>query len=178
MLSAVSSLKGLTFMDPTQFKSVTGGTIKSLATIIGQPTQVSILQIPAGTTVAGTLIQKPFMQIGLNSNSYSNVTADGISIIKNSCFYLLGVISGIQQPTSNNVKVDVYPTISNDAINIKAETTISSIKVIALDGHTISTISPNMESTVVHVNSFPNGIYALLIKTKVGFSVTKIQVVK
>jgi pectate lyase len=178
MLSAVSSLKGITFMDPTQFKSVSGGTIKSLATIIGQPTQVSILQIPAGTTVAGTLIQKPFMQIGLNSNSYSNVTADGISIIKNSCFYLLGVISGIQQPTYNNVKVDVYPTRSSDAINIKAETAISSIKVIALDGRTVAAISPNVEFTVVHVNSLPNGIYALVINTKEGFIVTKIQVAK
>jgi hypothetical protein len=90
ILSSVSGLKGLTYMDPTMFKNVTGGTVKSLATVAGQASQVSILEIPAGTTVAGTPINQNFIQIGINSASYAQVTGDGVSIIKNACLYLLG----------------------------------------------------------------------------------------
>jgi pectate lyase len=90
LLSSVGGLKGITYMDPTQFKNVTGGTIKSLATVGGQASQVSILEIPAGTTVAGTPINQKFIQIGINSASYAQVTGDGITIIKNACLYLTG----------------------------------------------------------------------------------------
>ena len=98
VLSAVSSSKGITFMNPASFTSVTGGTVVSLASVKDQPTQVSILQIPAGTTVSGTLVPQNFIQIGLNSTSYANVTADGVSIVKNAIYYLLGldIVSAVQ----------------------------------------------------------------------------------
>ncbi|MEO7313150.1 MAG: T9SS type A sorting domain-containing protein [Chitinophagaceae bacterium] len=90
VLSTVAGLKGITYMDPAQFRNVNGGIIKSLATIPGQSSQVSILEIPTGTTVAGTPINQKFIQIGFNSASYSQVTADGVRIVKNACFYVMG----------------------------------------------------------------------------------------
>ncbi|MFD2162290.1 T9SS type A sorting domain-containing protein [Paradesertivirga mongoliensis] len=90
ILSSVGSLKGLTYMDPSQFKNVSGGTIQSLATVGGQVSQVSILEIPAGTTVSGTPINQKFIQIGINSASYAQVTADGVTIVRNACLYLMG----------------------------------------------------------------------------------------
>lgn len=90
LISSVGGLKGITYMDPTQFKNVGGGTIKSLATVGAQAGQVSILEIPAGTTVAGTPINQKFIQIGINSASYGQVTTDGVTIIKNACLYLMG----------------------------------------------------------------------------------------
>jgi pectate lyase len=90
LLSFVGGLKGITFMDPTQFKNVSGGTIKSLAIVGAQAGKVSILEIPAGTTVAGTPINQKFIQIGINSASYGQVTTDGVTIVKNACLYLMG----------------------------------------------------------------------------------------
>lgn len=178
VLSAVSSLKGITYMDPTQFKSVSGGTIKTLATIIGQPSAASIFFIPAGTTVAGTLVQKPFIQVGLNSNSYSNVTANAISIIKNSCFYLLGVISGINETTQAASDLKVYPTIAKELINIRSNTLLKSIKLITIDGRVILTKSSDSNEELLNVSALDNGIYCLVVETTVGVTVRKIEVVK
>jgi hypothetical protein len=83
LINSVNSLKGITYMDPAQFKNVTGGTIRSLATIGGLASQSSILEIPAGTTVAGSPINNKFIQIGINSNSYAQVTDDGVAIVRN-----------------------------------------------------------------------------------------------
>ena len=90
ILSGVSGLKGLTFMDPTQFKNMVGGPVKSLATVDGQAAQASILEIPAGTTIAGVPVNHRFIQIGINSASYAQVTADGVNIVRNACLYLTG----------------------------------------------------------------------------------------
>ncbi len=97
VLTAVGSAKGLTYMNPSNLKSVSGGTVSSLAIVKGQTVQVSVFEIPAGTSVAGTLIKKNFIQIGINSSSYANVTDDGVSMVKNACFYLLGVFTSKQQ---------------------------------------------------------------------------------
>ena len=88
ILSGVSGLKGLTYMDPTQFKNLSGGQITSLATVGGQASQASILEIPVGTTIAGVPINYKFIQIGINSASYAQVTADGVNIVRNACLYL------------------------------------------------------------------------------------------
>lgn len=88
MLSAVASSKGLTYMDPSAFTTPSGGAVSSVATVKNNATQSSILQMPAGITVAGTLIPKDFIQIGINSSSYANVTDDGVRIVLNAVYYL------------------------------------------------------------------------------------------
>ncbi|MBN1187930.1 MAG: T9SS type A sorting domain-containing protein [Bacteroidales bacterium] len=122
VISQVGSLKGLTYMDPAQLKSVSGGTIASLANVKGQTAQVSIFEVPEGTSVAGNLLNNGFIQIGINSNSYANVTADGISIIKNACLYLL-----VDGPIVNTENFDVltgisdfrcYPTLVEELITV------------------------------------------------------------
>ncbi|MES2775693.1 MAG: T9SS type A sorting domain-containing protein [Bacteroidota bacterium] len=90
VVSSVAGLKGITYMDPSQFKNVIGGPVKALATIPGQASQVSILEIPVGTMVAGTPINHKFIQIGINSASYAQVTADGVTIVRNALLYLMG----------------------------------------------------------------------------------------
>lgn len=177
LLTYVEGGKGITYMSPSSFNSVSGGSITSLANVKGNSSEVSIFEIPAGTTVSGTLIQQKFVQVGINSSSYANITNDGVSIVKNACYYLLDIISGI----SNNIyneNLQVYPTIARDVVNVKAESTITSIQVIALDGRVIALVRPNVESTQINVNNIQNGMYALVVKTQKGISVSKIQVVK
>lgn len=90
ILNSVAGLKGLTYMDPTLFRNVNGGSIQSLANVDGQASQSSILEIPVGTTVAGTPINHRFLQIGINSASYGLVTNDGLTIVRNALLYLVG----------------------------------------------------------------------------------------
>ena len=106
MLSAVSNSKGLTYADPSQFKTVTGGTIVSLANVSGSPSAVSILEVPAGTVINGTTVPQKFLQIGINGESYGNVTADGLQIIKNALYYLAGkAVPGAPTGTDGTITV-------------------------------------------------------------------------
>ncbi|MBR2261072.1 MAG: hypothetical protein IJ916_05160 [Paludibacteraceae bacterium] len=86
MVSEVNT-KALTYMNPESFTDATGN-ISSIANIKGEE-QVSILEIEAGSSIAGTKINERYIQIGLNSSSYGNITEDGLSVIKNACYYLM-----------------------------------------------------------------------------------------
>jgi hypothetical protein len=81
--------KALTYMNPESFTDATGN-ISSIASIKGEE-QISILEIKEGSSIAGTKINEPYIQIGLNSSSYGNITEDGLSVIKNACYYLMGM---------------------------------------------------------------------------------------
>ncbi|MBR3519210.1 MAG: T9SS type A sorting domain-containing protein, partial [Paludibacteraceae bacterium] len=63
------------------------------------------------SSIAGTKINEPYIQIGLNSSSYGNITEDGLSVIKNACYYLMGMN---QEGTSienieSQKEVSLYP---------------------------------------------------------------------
>ena len=82
MVSEVNT-KALTYMNPESFTDAAGN-IKSIASVKGEE-QVCILEIPVGASVAGTKISEKFIQIGLNSSSYANLTNDALSIVRNAC---------------------------------------------------------------------------------------------
>ena len=86
LLSGIDT-KALTYMNPEQLNDATG-TINTVATIEGE-NQVCIFEMAPGTSVAGTYLKEPYIQIGINSSSYALITEDGLSIIKNACYYLL-----------------------------------------------------------------------------------------
>lgn len=174
VLTSVGSLKGLTYMDPSAFKSVSGGTIQKLASVKDASSQVSVFQIPAGTTVAGTLIPKPFIQIGINSNSYANVTADGVSMVKNTCFYLLGVFTGKSDVTLPLSKVRVYPTRTHDAITIESSAEVRSVQVVSLMGKVVASLAPHANETECHLSQLPKGLFTIVIKTSEGVTIRKI----
>jgi pectate lyase len=178
MISGVSSLKGLTFMDPAQFSSRIG-TINSLAYLKGDPSQVSILQMPMGTRVGGVTFSRPFIQIGINSNSYENVTDDGISIIKNSIYYALGILP---EPTGFQIKkspsVRIFPTLVKDKFFIHAEKPIEFVKLFSIDGRPVLICQPKTPSSETSVSAIPDGIYFVVIKTENDISSFKIEVTK
>lgn len=179
MISGVSSLKGLTYMDPTQFSGRLG-TINSLAYLKGEPSMVSILQMPSGTRVGTVTFTRPFIQIGINSNSYENVTDDGISIIKNSIYYALGILpdpTGLRS-LNNITTVNVYPTLANRVIHVTSELKIKSIQLISLDGKIVETATPNNEMFDVEVLRLSQGFYTLIVRTSEGYVAKKVQIVR
>lgn len=89
ILTAVSSFSGLSYSNPSVFK-LTSGSIDSIANVKTEAVQICILEITPGTVINGTTVPQKFLQIGIHGNSYSNVTNDGLNIIKNSVYYLMG----------------------------------------------------------------------------------------
>ncbi len=142
ILSSVNNSKGLTYADPSQF-TVSGGTISKIATLGGNTAQVGIFEIPVGTTVGGNTTTKRWMQIGINSESYANVTSDGQKLITNTAYYLMGMsIPASTTKTISSFSINgVSGTISgtNITVNLPAGTDLSALTpTIAHNGASIS----------------------------------------
>lgn len=120
MVSEVET-KALTYMNPESFTDATGD-IKSIASVKDE-NQVCILEIPVGASIAGTKISDKFIQIGLNSSSYANLTNDALSIVRNACYYLMGLNSatnaGNFTSASNDMDANIF--VSSDILRITFE---------------------------------------------------------
>ncbi|AXP82035.1 Pectate trisaccharide-lyase precursor [Mariniflexile rhizosphaerae] len=173
MLSVAAGGKSITSMDLAQFKNVSG-TIQPMATIIGQESQVSIFEAPAGTIIAGTTLPNDFIQIGLNSNSYAFVTEDGISIVKNAILYLSGTTLGIDQPQVSDGKTNFicYPTFVTDIVNLKyisAKNELAKLQIVDIQGRIVSTENINIQHGInrftVNLSYQNSGLYFVKLTT-------------
>jgi len=176
VLTSVGNAKGLTYMNPASLKSVSGGSISSLAYVKGQTAQVSVFEIPAGTSVAGTSIKKNFIQIGINSSSYANVTHDGVSMVKNACFYLLGVLtSKTSFRTKDQDAIEMICTQQNGESKFKISIRTNypgtgTISITNVGGKVMISESIRFEqgSNTINVdsNTWPRGIYLIGLKSR------------
>lgn len=135
------NVKALTYMNPEALTDKEGS-IEPVASIKGEEA-VSILEIEAGTKVAGTVIPKDYIQIGLNSSSYANVTDDALSVIKNACLYLLGDLKKPEEATGEglvlleNGEFEIYPNPVKEAmfiVNGSEDAFEASLQIVSLDG--------------------------------------------
>lgn len=135
------NVKALTYMNPEALTDKEGS-IEPVASIKGEEA-VSILEIEAGAKVAGTVIPKDYIQIGLNSSSYANVTDDALSVIKNACLYLLGDLKKPEEATGEglvlleNGEFEIYPNPVKEAmfiVNGSADAFEASLQIVSLDG--------------------------------------------
>lgn len=117
MVNEINS-KALTYMNPESFIDATG-VISSIANIKGEE-QVSILEIEAGSSIAGTKINERYIQIGLNSSSYANITDDGLSVIKNACYYLMGESTQTSSIYKHSL-ISLYPNPMTEHVTIQIE---------------------------------------------------------
>lgn len=135
------NVKALTYMNPESLTDKEG-TIESVASIKGEEA-VSIFEIEAGAKVAGTVIPENYIQIGLNSSSYANVTDDALSVIKNACLYLLGDLKKPEETTGEglvlveNGEFEIYPNPVKEAmfiVNGSADAFVANLQIVSLDG--------------------------------------------
>jgi hypothetical protein len=135
------NVKALTYMNPESLTDKEG-TIESVASIKGEEA-VSIFEIEAGAKVAGTVIPENYIQIGLNSSSYANVTDDALSVIKNACLYLLGDLKKPEETTGEglvlveNGELEIYPNPVKEAmfiVNGSDDAFEASLQIVSLDG--------------------------------------------
>lgn len=135
------NVKALTYMNPEALTDKEGS-IESVASIKGEEA-VSIFEIEAGAKVAGTVIPENYIQIGLNSSSYANVTDDALSVIKNACLYLLGDLKKPEETTGEglvlveNGEFEIYPNPVKEAmfiVNGSEDAFEASLQIVSLDG--------------------------------------------
>lgn len=135
------NVKALTYMNPESLTDKEG-TIESVASIKGEEA-VSIFEIEAGAKVAGAVIPENYIQIGLNSSSYANVTDDALSVIKNACLYLLGDLKKPEETTGEglvlvgNGELEIYPNPVKEAmfiVNGSADAFVANLQIVSLDG--------------------------------------------
>jgi uncharacterized repeat protein (TIGR02543 family) len=160
MLSSVVSSKGLTYMTANAFKAITG-TANSLASIKNNATQSSIIQIPAGTVINGTSLPQNFVQIGINSASYANVTDDAVRIVQNACYYLLGeTFDTGTDIRKTSLNFNYYPTLVENTLNInlieQGETTLI---ITDLFGKTLIKETLYNSTNRIDMQNIVSGIY-------------------
>ncbi len=170
MVSAVDT-KALTFMNPESFTDATGD-IKTIASVIDE-NQVCILEIPVGASIAGTKISDKFIQIGLNSSSYANLTNDALSIVRNACYYLMGLNSatnaGNFTSASNDMDANIF--VSSDILRITFEADDYdevSISMIGISGQVV-------DQDVIEIYSGHNYYERALSSIVPGVYIIKIQ---
>ena len=170
MVSEVET-KVLTYMNPESFTNATGD-IKSIASVKDE-NQVCILEIPVGASIAGTKISDKFIQIGLNSSSYANLTNDALSIVRNACYYLMGLNSatntGDFTSTSNDMDANIF--VSSDILRITFEADDYdevSISMIGISGQVV-------DQDVIEIYSGHNYYERTLSSIVPGVYIIKIQ---
>ena len=184
MVSAVDT-KALTFMNPESFTDATGD-INAIASVKGED-QVCILEIPVGNSVAGTKITEKFIQIGLNSSSFANLTDDALSIIRNACYYLMGIEKGSETDNRNIINTSVpfilSPNPARDILNISCytdENDMVNISVVDAIGRTLQTttieIIQGENNNIVDLSGIAPGIYLLRLEGSHVHATSKIVI--
>lgn len=83
--------------------------VETLASPANQTTYSTIAEMPAGSTMNGTIINQPMLMIGVSEYSTSQLSEQGKQLILNAMYYLLGMrtrepLSGIEQPAAEKAK--------------------------------------------------------------------------
>ncbi len=134
VLSSVAGGKGLMYADPSQF-TVSGGTIDNIANIAGNTAQSGIFEIPVGTTVGGNTTTERWMQVGINSSSYANITDDGVTLMLNTAYYLMG----LPIPASPNKDISTF-----GISGVNGTITGTNISVVMPAGTDLSSLIPSI----------------------------------
>lgn len=66
------------------------GTIATLASPVSESTYTAIADLPAGTSINGTTLPSRLVMIGLSEYSTAYLTQDGLRLVENAVYYLLG----------------------------------------------------------------------------------------
>jgi hypothetical protein len=155
MVSEVNT-KALTFMNPESFTEAEG-TIEPIANIKGEEA-VSILEIAAGAVVAGTSIPQNYIQIGLNSSSYANITKDGLSVVENACLYLLGELkpeqggegTDILLTNAESATLNIYPNPVEELLYIQniGDEKVVELQIFSIDGAMVASFNISLNEGV------------------------------
>lgn len=183
MVSAVDT-KALTFMNPASFTDKSG-LITDIASVKDEEEQICIFEIAEGATIAGVTLTDKFIQIGLNSSSYANLTDEALSVIRNACYYLMGVeiSSNINSLPAASGKMSISPVPAKDVLILSYEASERDVVTLSLVNAMGSTVFvatvevlPGNNVSTIDLSGVETGIYMLKMEGQHIFEMTKLIV--
>ncbi len=121
------------------------------------PNNQSLIEVPVGTTMNGTLVNSRFLMIGLSEYSTANLTETATQLIENSCYYLMGIPipTNICKPKAeqNTYKLSRQ---GSDLVVISGENKINKITIISISGNVIKSAQ---NTNIISISDIPTGIY-------------------
>lgn len=180
MFSEVDT-KGLTYMNPEALTDAVGA-INTVASVEGED-QVCIFEMAPGVSVAGSVMEKPYIQIGLNSSSYANLTDDGLSVVKNACYYLLNYDNMYETTNSELVQNETDDKLmvmaNQQALSVYFNSPCAqqvSVRVVDVAGRVVGAITASVNTGVNQINldmSLNKGVYLLTVDGEIKSNTQK-----
>ena len=142
--------------------------VNLLAVAKGTNTQ-SLVEIPVGTNMNGTIVNSRFLMIGVSEYSTENLTPTATQLIENACYYLLG----IDIPTkifSKAVLAGCKIVQQSDILSVTSEHNIESIQIYAITGSLLFQSKGNNE---IDIGMLPKGIYLVNVVDENGYTISR-----
>ncbi len=185
MVSEVNT-KALTYMNTASFTDKSG-LIIDIASVKDEENQICIFEIASGATIAGVTLTEKFIQIGLNSSSFVNLTDDALSIVRNACYYLMGVEKSTPTETNtlkaSTARFALSPNPAHDILNVSCEADeydVIRISVVDAIGKTIRVatmeVCPGQNSNSINLSGIVPGIYILRMEGTHSHEILKIVI--
>ncbi len=148
-----------------------------LGNALGSTTTNSVVEIPVGTNMNGTITTQRFVMIGLSEFSMANVTTTATQLIENTVYYILGL--GVPLPVEFN-SVSITAGISNAKLKWKvgAEINIKQYDIQrssnGVDFTTIASVTARGSSEYMYTDDAVltgNSFYRIIAKENNGKSI-------
>ncbi len=150
------------------FGSCLEGTLSPEFTLAGNTTSTDILFFDFNVAENATLNQAHIVKLTTGTNStYDNCGTIYVKIIVHS--------TGIDG-ARNNVVVKTFPNPAGEVVNIAAEESIRSVRVVNTLGQVVYTNNNvNAESLQLNVRDYATGMYIMTIQTTKGITTQRFQ---
>ncbi len=90
----------------TAINGWTNAEVATLASPVSQSGYTTIADIPAGTALNGTTLTQRLVMIGLSEYSLAHLTDDGMRLVENAIYYLLGMTTPDRNTAVSTVKAE------------------------------------------------------------------------
>ena len=91
----------------TAISNWTNATIESLASPVSESSYTSIADMPTGTTLNGTTLTERLVMIGLSEYSTAYLTDEGLLLVENAIYYLLGMATPERRTSVDTVITEI-----------------------------------------------------------------------
>lgn len=105
-----------------------------------------------------------------NNDTIMNLSANATVTVE------FKLIVGISEINENSIRI--YPIPASDVVNVKMDTYIHQISIVAINGQFLSNTIINNNEGILNTSDLSNGIYFLRIETMNGIMMKKIQISK
>ena len=173
------------------FNALPAGTVAALLNDIPALTNILTYHVVGAEAFSSDLTDGQMIMTLQGSDVEVTINVDGVFINDAQVIVadleaengVVHVINAVLLPGSVGIanveatNFEIYPNPANEVINVRSEVAMNEIRVLDINGRTVSTITMNGESvSKVDVSELNAGIYMLEIRTAEGSSFRKVSI--